>query len=97
MKTQTRLQQYHNEEETQRNTDVATITSKYTGINRVLRTKEQIEKGTPATVELYFAGDEDRWYARTPAVYQTPDSILPRVPAGDWVRVNVDNLVGFME
>jgi hypothetical protein len=89
MQTNTRLQNYHNEQETERNTDVATIRCPYMGHNLTLRTKEQIEKRKYPTVECYYSGTDDVWYARLPAIASTS--------ASDWVRANPANLKGLME
>jgi hypothetical protein len=99
MKTKTVLEHYRNEEETQRCTDVATIPVKYNGINPHLRTKQQIKDGKPSNVECYFSVTDDRWYARIPAVMGEDAEKNPIVitPAGEWVKVNTDNLIGLME
>ena len=93
--TQTRLQQYHNEAETERCTDVATIEVKYIGRNPVLRTPEQVKANKPVPVECYFSNRDDVWYARTPA--KKDKAGVTVTPASDWVRANVGNLVGLIE
>ena len=58
MKTNTRLQQYHNEEETARCTDAALLRVKYIGPNKL--------SPQGADVEAYFSGNDDVWYCRIP-------------------------------
>lgn len=81
MKTQTRLQQYHNEEETQRCTDDALIRVKYVGPNKL------IPQG--AEVEAYFSAKDDVWYCRTPASKDLVE--------GEWFRAKPESLKGLME
>jgi hypothetical protein len=92
MRTQTRLEQYHNEQETERCTDAALLSAKYTGRNKIIREAADDwseDYKTPVTVECYFAADDDVWYARVPATKNKP--------ASDWIRANVANLKGLFE